>query len=351
MAAISPVVHVDIATVNSIDFERADGRTVKNWIKLLVHCEVQKNGGVIAGAREWSVADWRNLFGFERAQTLENIITARLARWTEDGGLELRGYDAEGEAWRELRAAEQRPQKQAAGVASGVSRRAKRDGDDAPISGRLRALRTQNAKDDAPISPPNPAPSAELAERSIDRSQDPDPRRRISEGPPPPPDRRAAEAGAAAAGPAPRELPEPPAKGSPLGRFWYGYGKRDRQWLAATAHAFHMLAMSEREVDELLAFLERKRPNLSRNGWAHAPRPQDWLDRVWADELDGRRQDERRANEAAAAAERARLRAQPPQLAVIAGGDWPDVADVDPHALPTFEGLARELAEAKAVTP
>lgn len=322
---------------------RADLRG--HWLTLHSYCYEYKTGGIIDHAAFYAL-------GIRNKRTIDALEAAGFIERVEGDGQRFRvlHYDLRGDEWRRKQEVEGGRKggltKAANLVAKGPVRRAKgsrqtadhdpdHDRDHDPDRDRVTGAKPATQPRAVSGSPPTPPNDLDL---DLDLSSP----RGISEGPPPPSDRRAAEGppDGGGGGLATRVEPETEAAAQ---RTWDAFPliKTPADRWPAFLVAFAMLAMNAAELADCEATAKRTCSQLPA---AKTPNPERWLKAYWYPRLQRLRADEARANAAAAAAERARLRAQPPQLAVIAGGDWPDVAEVDPRALPQF---VRELAEAK----
>ena len=318
------------------------------WYDLHAFCARQENGGRI---------DLRMLparfLGLDR-RVIRAFVAANLAIEFDENTIELVGYDIRGEEW--MRAQRER------GARGGRARARRGGGGSTPTPAPTRdraavhAQRKATSAEDPGIFPGssrdlfgsserNPASDADLPlatlpiDRSIDRDQDPDPSAaRESESTPPPPDRSAAVADGGG-GPASRVEPETDAAARRVFETFPLVKAPEFRW-PTFRMAFLALTMNAAELADVEAAAKQARTGVPD---AKVPNPERWLTLYWTPRLQRRRASEARTNAAAAEADRARLRAKPPQLEVIAGGG--PVTYAPPPG--GFEAFARELAEAK----
>lgn len=104
-------------------FQWASWKVRGIWITLVTFCAATENGGLIAGGRHWTTAQWDALFRGLTAADVEELVKSELASWDQQDNLVINGYDCHGEGVSKLRASVG----QAGGIKSGETRRSKNE--------------------------------------------------------------------------------------------------------------------------------------------------------------------------------------------------------------------------------
>jgi hypothetical protein len=71
-----------------------DDAAVGHWVRMLAACYDSENGGRFERSKDFSSRQWLVIAGVDR-RAVERVVAAGLASWSDDGSLQIAGYDRE----------------------------------------------------------------------------------------------------------------------------------------------------------------------------------------------------------------------------------------------------------------